>query len=95
MNLFSERRDQTAGIGGTQKQLITLVVDLPRDRGDADPVRSVLAVIKGVESVAPDPTTARVWVFADGAVEPESLVEALAVWGYGAYVLDNRFKVPE
>lgn len=94
MNLSFERRGQAPGRGGWRTQLITLVVDTPRGRRGADPVRPVLSAIDGVEVVERDPATARVWVFADGAVEPESLVDALATWGYGAYVLDNQLEVP-
>ena len=49
----------------------------------------------GVEDASADPTSARVWVFADGWIDPESLVEMLASWGYGSYVLDNQFAVPQ
>lgn len=94
MNLSFERRERAAGCGRLRTQLITLVVDTPRGRGDADPVWPALVAVEGVEIVEPDPASARVWVFADGAVEPESLVDALATWGYGAYVLDNQFEVP-
>ncbi|MBI1875946.1 MAG: heavy-metal-associated domain-containing protein [Acidobacteria bacterium] len=94
MNLSFECRGQAPEHGGSRTQLITLVVDTPRGRGDADPVRPVLGAIDGVEVAERDPATARVWVFANGSVEPESLVDALATWGYGAYVLDNRFEVP-
>lgn len=75
-------------------QLVTMVVDSPRARGDARPVWAVLVAVDGVDVVQPDPASARIWVFANGSVEPESLVDALATWGYGAYVLDNQFEVP-
>lgn len=93
MNLFFERRGETAGGSSTRKQLVTLAVDTLRGRGEADPVRRVLGAVKGVEAAWPDPASARVWVFANGTVEPESLCDALASWGYGAYVLENQFKV--
>ena len=75
-------------------RLITLAVDTPRERGDSDPVRPALSTVRGVEIVEPDPATSRVWVFAHGAVEPEALIEALASWGYGGYVLENQLRVP-
>lgn len=94
MNLFAERRREKVGNHSGRSQLVTLAVDTGRGRGDADPIRPVLGAVKGVEAVEPDPATTRVWVFGDGGVEPESLVEALASWGYGAYVLDNELGMP-
>lgn len=82
-------------VGGTARtQLITLAVDTLPERRDAGPVRPVLGAVRGVEAVEGDPASARVWVFANGAVEPEALVDALAAWGYGAYVLENQFELP-
>lgn len=75
-------------------QLITLAVDTLRGQGDATAVHLALLGIHGVEGVEPDPRSDRLWVFADGTVEPEWLVDALESWGYGSYVLDNELKVP-
>lgn len=94
MNLSPEFHHDIAGSGATRTQLITLVVDTLPGRRDADPVRPVLGAVRGVEAVEADPASARVWVFANGAVEPEALVDALAAWGYGAYVLENQFELP-
>ncbi|MBI4263470.1 MAG: hypothetical protein HY657_03760 [Acidobacteria bacterium] len=94
MNLAFERRQERAD-AGAQRQLITLAVDtLPWHEGP-DLLRSLLASVRGVEAVELDPTSARVWVFANGSVEPESLVERLESWGCGSYVLDDRFTVPQ
>lgn len=89
MHLSFERRQETPTTAA-QKQLITLAVDSRSVREDADLVRSLLFSVNGVEAAEPDPTSARVWIFAHGGIEPESLVEALASWGYGSYVLDNQ-----
>lgn len=94
MNLSAELRDQAAASGSTRKQLITLAVDTLPGRRVAESVRPFLLGVKNVVVVESDPASARVWVFTDGAVEPESLVEALESWGYGAYVLGNQFDVP-
>lgn len=94
MNRSSELRDPAGASSRTRKQLITLAVDTWPGRRVAESVRPFLLAVKGVVVVESDPTSARVWVFADGAVEPESLVEALESWGYGAYVLGNQFDVP-
>lgn len=75
-------------------QLITLAVDTWRRRGDAAAVQLGLLAIRGVEAVAPDPVCPRLWVFADGALEPDALVDALESRGYGAYVLENEFTMP-
>lgn len=94
MNPSAEFHHVIVGGGTARAQLITLAVDTLRGRGDADLVRPALGAVQGVEAVEPDPTGGRVWVFADGAVEPEALVDALAAWGYGAYVLENQFELP-
>lgn len=94
MNLSAECHHETAGSGATRTQLITLAVDTLGRRVHADPVWPLLVTVHGVEAVEADPASARVWVFADGAVEPEVLVDALAAWGYGAYVLENQFELP-
>lgn len=86
---------ETRPVGGSPRaQLITLAVDTGGERGDTNLVRPLLGTVKGVDLVEPDPASVRVWVFAHGSVEPEALVEALASWGYGAYVLENQFNVP-
>lgn len=96
MNVSFEGRNETAGDAGAQKQLITLVVDTLPWHESADVLRLLLRALEGVDAVEPDPTSARVWVFADGRTDPESLVGMmLASWGYGSYVLDNRFAVPQ
>jgi len=89
MNLSFERRQQTP-MTAARKQLITLAVDSRSVREDVDVVRSLLFSVRGVEAAEPDPASARMWVFANGWIEPESLVEALASWGYGSYVLDSQ-----
>lgn len=95
MNPGTEMVERSGCTDAPRKQLITLAVDTYRGRGDADPVRPVLACVRGVEAVERDPLSTRVWVFADGGVEPEALIDALATWGFGAYVLDNGFDVPQ
>jgi hypothetical protein len=94
MNLFFRRRDETGAGNSSRTHLITLAVDTMDGERDADPLRPVLGAVEGVQAACPDPISARVWVFADGTVEPESLCEALASWGVGAYVLENQFTVP-
>lgn len=95
MNLSFERRQQPVNTGAQQQQLITLAVDTLPWHEDPDLLRSLLVSVEGVEAVEPDPTSARVWVFANGRIEPESLVEVLASWGCGSYVLDNQFTLPQ
>jgi hypothetical protein len=75
--------------------LITLAVDTRSMHGDTDLVRSLLVSVTGVEEASADPSTARVWVFADGRIEAGSLVEVLASWGYGSYVLNSQLTVPQ
>jgi len=94
VNLLVERHNEIAGSGHLPRQLITLAIHTFRHRGDADPIPTVLRAVNGVEVVEPDPAAARVWVFANGAVDPESLVDALASWGYSADILENRFEFP-
>lgn len=93
MNVSFERRQETASTA-RRTQLITLALDTPSMQ-DADLVRSLLVSVTGVEEASPDPTSARVWVFAHGQIDPESLVEMLESWGYGSYVLDNQFTVSQ
>jgi hypothetical protein len=76
------------------RQLITLEIHTLRHRGDEDPVTAALRAVNGVEVAEPDPATARVWVFANGAVDPEWLIDALASWGFSADILENQFEVP-
>jgi hypothetical protein len=95
MDLSFERRNEAAGDAGAQKQLITLVVDTLPWHESADLLRSLLGSLKGVDAVEPDPTSARVWVFANGQIDPEALVELLSSWGCGSYVLDNQFTLPQ
>ena len=73
-------------------QLITVAIDTFRDRRNTDFIPVALQAVDGVEVVEPDPATGRVWVFANGEVDPESLVDVLASWGYGAYILENQFE---
>jgi hypothetical protein len=82
-----------AGCG--QAQLITLAVEHSRRWDTADAIWAVLLAVQGVQLVEADPARARLWVFADGTVEPDSLVAALAGWGYRAWVLDHELKFPE
>jgi hypothetical protein len=81
---------QAMTVGRRPLQLITPVVDVPRGRKTSDPLWPALGAVRGVETVEPDPVSARVWVFAAAGVVPEALVEALAAWKYGAYVLESR-----
>jgi hypothetical protein len=85
----------TASSEQSRRQLITLAVDTLGSRTEADLVSMVVYAAKGVEAVETDPVSPRVWVFANGSVDPEALCDALASWGYGAYVLENRFTAPE
>ena len=94
MNRSFERYQQTKS-AAARTHLITLAIDAPSVRRDADLVRSLLVSVTGVEDASADPTSARVWVFADGRIEAESLVEVLASWGYGSYVLDSQLTVPQ
>lgn len=94
MSLSFERRQET-GNTAARTHLITLAVDTRSVQEDADLVRSLLVSVTGVEDASADPTSARVWVFADGRIEAESLVEVLASWGYGSYVLDNQLTLPQ
>lgn len=88
--LFAQR-----GAEPGRAQLITLAVgNLRRTHGRAA-LGWVLTRVDGVEMVAVDRETARVWVFANGTVEPLELVEELASCGFGASVLDHQLKVPE
>ena len=73
-------------------QLITMEVG--HFGGRHDPIPTALAAVRGVSAVARDPASGRVWVFGDGSVEPEALVNALASWGYGSCVLENQFEKP-
>ncbi len=66
-----------------------------RDDTAADLLRSLLRARVDVDAAEPDHTRPCVWVFADGRIAPESLVEMLALWGYGSYVLDNQRAVPQ
>ncbi len=88
------RRVETVGRPRTadaaRPQLITLAVDPHRERGEGDPVRPVLACVRGVHAVEPDPASIRVWVYGDGNVEPDALIDALAAWGFGAYLLRHE-----
>lgn len=95
MHSSLERREDAAGHTGAQTQLITLAVDTLPWHESADLLRSLLQSVSGVEAVAPDPTSARLWVFTDGGIEPESLVEVLESWGCGSYVLDHQVTVPQ
>lgn len=74
-------------------QLITLAIGYLRPCGDRDAVDWALTRVGGVEMVAADRETARVWVFANGTVEPLELVEELASCGFGASILDHQLKV--
>lgn len=85
-----------AALGGAtpwRAQLITLAVGYLRRPHDLDAVDWALARVGGVEMVAADRETARVWVFANGTVEPLELVEELASCGFGASVLEHQLKV--
>ena len=90
-------RERNLGISSSRDshiQLITLVVDPWRARGDEDPAPPALIGVRGVQTVQPDPMSDRVWVFGNGGVEPETLIDTLESWGYGAYVVDTQFAVP-
>jgi hypothetical protein len=76
-----------------RRQLITLAVDTSPSRGEADLLTIVVGARSGVQAVERDPLCARIWVFGNGTVEPEALCDALASWGYGAYVLENQLTV--
>jgi hypothetical protein len=91
VNLLVERHDEIAG-SQLRRQLITVVIHTFRQRGDADLIPTALLAVNGVEVVEPDPATARIWVFGNGAVDPELLIEALASWGYSAEILENQFE---
>ena len=75
---------------GAQRRLITLAVDRRASRGDASVLLALLVGVNGVEAVAPDPASVRVWVFGNGALEPEGLVDALASWGFESTVLEDQ-----
>lgn len=90
-----ERRAALRGATPRRTQLITLAVGYLRQCDDRDAVDWALTRVGGVEMVAADRETARVWVFANGTVEPLELVEELASCGFGASVLDHQLKVPE
>lgn len=94
MHLFTERGGKKTGGSSQRTQLITLAVDTVRGRGEVAAVHLALLGIHGVEGIELDPMSDRVWIFADGTIEPQSLVDALELWGYGSYVLENEFTVP-
>jgi copper chaperone CopZ len=74
-------------------QLITVAIDTFQHRRNTDLIPAALQAVDGVEVVEPDPATGRVWVFANGEVDPESLVDVLASWGYDACILENQFEL--
>ncbi|MBI3402141.1 MAG: heavy-metal-associated domain-containing protein [Acidobacteria bacterium] len=76
-------------------QLITLAVGHLRQRDHPDALDWALTRVAGVEMAAADRETARVWVFANGTVDPLELVEALAACGFGASILDHQLKALE
>lgn len=90
---ISGRRSVATGDDG-RRQIITLAVDTPRSRDEARLLSVLVGATKGVDAVDTDPVRSRLWAFANGTVDPEALCDALGSWGYGAYVLENRFSVP-
>ncbi len=81
-------------MGSRPNQLITLVVPSLRSQLDADLVWPLLGLVDGIDAVEPDIATGLVWVFGNGAVEPESLVETLALWGLGAQIVESHLALP-
>lgn len=90
MNLLPNRHAHTATVDSTPKQFVTLAVAAPHEPLESELMRALLARTPGVETIAVDADSGRVWVFGDGTVEPEDLVGALAWWGYGARVLNHQ-----
>lgn len=95
MNLLPDQHAHAATSDSTHKQFVTLAVAALQEPLESELMRALLAGTPGVETVAVDADSARVWVFGDGTVEPEDLVGALAWWGYGARVLNHQLNLPE
>lgn len=75
-------------------QFVTLAVSGGWAAQDVASLQTTLAHLHGVEAVAPDPAAARIWVFGDGRVEPEELVDVLACLGCGACVVEHQVRAP-
>jgi hypothetical protein len=73
---------------------LAIALDPLADRAEPDLIEVIVRTTRGIEAVERDPLSARVWIFANGTVDPEALCDALSVWGYGAYVLDNQITTP-
>lgn len=82
MDAVSERGDVLSANDCSHRQLITCLLKV------------VIGAAAGVQAVETDPVRPRVWVFANGAVDPEALCDALTSWGHGACVLENQFTAP-
>lgn len=95
MNLLLDRHPHASVMDGTQKQFVTLTVAAPHEALETELVRALLAGMPGVETIEVDAKRGRLWVFGDGAVEPEDLVGMLAWWGHGARVLNHELNLPE
>jgi hypothetical protein len=85
-----DRRQVAASDGSSWLQLITLAIDASK-RPYAVAVCAAVGSVAGVDAVELDPLSGRVWVFADGIVDPQRLCDALAAWGFEAYVIERRF----